>query len=165
MIDAAKLGPQDDDLADHEGVRLWLRLLTCATMTEKLLRERLEREFGTTLSRFDVLAALQRRPEGMAMSALSRALLISNGNVTGIVQKLVADGYVAVERALHDRRVSVARLTTTGTAHFALLADAHRRWLDEMFGDLPLAARAELHAGLGRLKTSITTMNTRKRKA
>jgi DNA-binding MarR family transcriptional regulator len=159
---AAMLGQQDDDLADHDGVRLWLRLLTCATMIEKLLRQRLEREFGTTLSRFDVLAALQRRPEGMAMSALSRALLISNGNVTGIVQKLAAEGHVAVERAPHDRRVSVARLTEAGAAHFARLAEAHHRWLDELFGDLPPAARDDLHAGLSRLKCSLSTLAERK---
>lgn len=143
------------DLADRSSVRLWLRLLSCTAAIEKVVRRRLEREFGTTLPRFDVLASLERRPEGMTMGALSRALLVSNGNVTGIVRTLVQDGMVAVEPSPHDRRASVARLTVAGRANFAAQAAAHHDWIDELMADLPPAARDELHEQLGRLRSSL----------
>ncbi|TIS81978.1 MAG: MarR family transcriptional regulator, partial [Mesorhizobium sp.] len=78
-------GPGKDRL------RLWIRLLRASRTIEAELRERLKKEFDTTLPRFDVMAALYRAPEGMLMSDLSRFLLVSNGNVTGIVDRLVSE--------------------------------------------------------------------------
>ena len=115
-----------------ERLRLWVRLLRVARAVEAQLRERLQAEFDTTLPRFDVMAALFRAPDGMTMSEVSRFLLVSNGNVTGIVDRLVSDGLVARANRDGDRRVSLVRLTPAGRAAFRKMASAHQRWVDEL---------------------------------
>src|ERR1700755_1777815 len=97
-----------------EKLRLWIRLLRASRTIESVLRERLAQQFDTTLPRFDVMAALYRTPEGMLMSDLSRFLLVSNGNVTGIIDRLVSDGYVSRATREGDRRATVVRLTPVG---------------------------------------------------
>ena len=103
----------DGALADRSSVRVWLRLLSCTMAIEKDVQRRFA-ERGATLARFDVLAALDRHPEGMTMGALSRALLVSNGNVTQLVQKLASDGLVRIAPSPADRRASIVRLTAGG---------------------------------------------------
>ena len=144
---------------DEANVRLWLRLLGCATLIEKRLQRGLAERFGTTLPRFDVLAALDRCGAGMTMGELSRALLVSNGNVTGIVKALARDGHVALEPLATDRRVSVVTLTTRGAAHFAELAAAHHGWVDELLGPLPPPAREALRGHLDTLKATLSERN------
>ena len=102
-----------------QSLRLWLKLLSCTTVIENWLRNRLRAEFGTTLPRFDVLAALDRHPEGLRMGELSRYLLVSNGNVTGIVQRLEEEGLIEREQAPNDRRAIRVRLSPKGRALFA----------------------------------------------
>ena len=121
-------GPGKDRL------RLWIRLLRASRTIEAELRERLKNEFDTTLPRFDVMAALYRAPEGMLMSDLSRFLLVSNGNVTGIVDRLVSEGLVTRARRNGDRRTSMVRLTEEGTKSFAAIAAAHESWVGELLG-------------------------------
>jgi DNA-binding MarR family transcriptional regulator len=117
-----------------ERLRLWIRLLRASRTIEAELRERLRQEFDTTLPRFDVMAALYRAPEGMLMSGLSRFLLVSNGNVTGIVDRLVSEGLVTRARRNGDRRTSMVRLTEAGTEQFRAMAVAHERWIGELLG-------------------------------
>jgi DNA-binding MarR family transcriptional regulator len=118
--------------AGKEKLRLWIRLLRASRTIEAALRERLAKQFDTTLPRFDVLAALYRTPHGMLMSDLSRFLLVSNGNVTGIVDRLVSDGLVARGRRDGDRRISIVRLTPVGRNSFRAMAAAHERWVGEL---------------------------------
>jgi DNA-binding MarR family transcriptional regulator len=115
-------------------LRLWVRLLRASRTIEAELRERLKREFNTTLPRFDVMAALHRAPEGMLMSDLSRFLLVSNGNVTGIVDRLVSEGLVTRARRNGDRRTSMVRLTEEGSKTFDVIAAAHESWIGELLG-------------------------------
>ncbi|CDX50648.1 MarR family transcriptional regulator [Mesorhizobium plurifarium] len=117
-----------------ERLRLWIRLLRASRTVEAELRERLKKEFDTTLPRFDVMAALYRSPEGMLMSDLSRFLLVSNGNVTGIVDRLVSEGLVTRARRNGDRRTSMVRLTEEGSKSFAAIAAAHENWVGELLG-------------------------------
>ncbi|MBZ9881537.1 MarR family transcriptional regulator [Mesorhizobium sp. B2-9-1] len=123
-------GPGKDRL------RLWIRLLRASRTIEAELRERLKKEFDTTLPRFDVMAALYRSPEGMLMSDLSRFLLVSNGNVTGIVDRLVSEGLVMRARRNGDRRTSMVRLTEEGSKSFAAIAAAHENWVGELLGNV-----------------------------
>ena len=123
-------GPGKDRL------RLWIRLLRASRTIEAELRERLKKEFDTTLPRCDVMAALYRVPEGMLMSDLSRFLLVSNGNVTGIVDRLVSEGLVTRARRNGDRRTSMVRLTEDGTKSFAAIAAAHENWVGELLGNV-----------------------------
>jgi len=145
----------DGDLDPQMSVRLWLRLLSATMVVEKRIRRRFADQFGTTLPRFDILAALDRRGDGMTMSELSRALLVSNGNVTALVQTLTRDGYVWAAPSKTDGRVSVVVLTDAGRAHFDTMADAHRDWIEAMFGGLSGSQRTRLYDLLGQVKASL----------
>jgi len=115
-------------------LRLWLRLLKTSRRIEAELRDNLRREFGGTLPRFDVMAALDQYPKGLKMSQLSGVLKVSNGNVTGIVDRLVADGMIVRVAVPGDRRASLVQLTGTGRNEFARQAAAHEIWIDRLLG-------------------------------
>jgi DNA-binding MarR family transcriptional regulator len=116
-------------------LRLWLRLLRATRAIEAELRERLRVQFALTLPQFDVLAALVRREDGITMTELSRMLVVSNGNVTGIVDRLVADRLVARQLSPNDRRSFLVRLTPKGQTEFAAVARAHEQWIDKMLSE------------------------------
>ena len=142
-------------VAGRMDVRLWLRLLSCSTVVEKRLRRGFAEQFETTLPRFDVMAALDRHRDGMTMGELSRALLVSNGNVTALVRQLETNRFVSIEAAPGDRRTQVVTLTTAGIAHFADLATAHHRWIGEMFAGVGEEQQKALFDLLGDVKASI----------
>ena len=138
---------------DRVRLRLWLRLLRTTRAIERELRERLALAFDTTLPRFDVMAALDRKPEGMMMSELSRFLLVSNGNVTGIVERLVADGQVTRTARDGDRRAAIVQLSDNGRAAFAAMAAANARWIDELLGGVSPTEAQQLSAILGSFRS------------
>lgn len=111
-------------------LRLWLRLLKLTRQIEAELRDRLRLEFATTLPRFDVMAALSRHAEGLKMSHLSAVLRVSNGNVTGIVDRLAEDGFVERVPFAGDRRAMLVRMTAAGRKEFARQAREHEAWID-----------------------------------
>lgn len=117
-------------------LRLWLRLLKVSRFVEGELRERLKRDFGSTLPRFDVLAALSRAGHGLRMSELSGVLRVSNGNVTGIVDRLVEEGLVLRVPVEGDRRASLVRLTRKGSERFASMAEIHEGWINQILSDV-----------------------------
>jgi DNA-binding MarR family transcriptional regulator len=117
-------------------LRLWLRLLKASRHIEAELRERLRLEFATTLPRFDVMSALYRTRGGLKMSELSGVLKVSNGNVTGIVDRLVEDGFALREQVPADKRAFRAILTAKGRSEFERQAVAHEHWIDELLGDV-----------------------------
>ncbi|QUJ76978.1 MarR family transcriptional regulator [Sulfitobacter albidus] len=137
-------------------LRLWLRLLKTTRHIEASLRENLRTEFATTLPRFDVMSALSRHPSGMKMSKLSGVLKVSNGNVTGIIDRLVDDGHVVRVAVPGDRRASLVRLTRKGEAEFARQAAAHEAWVDAMLGDFAQDEAAALAQRLDTLETTLT---------
>ena len=145
----------DDAPHAKQSLRLWLRLLTCTNSIEKKARAMLTARFGTTLPRFDVLAALEREVDGLTMSALSEFLLVSNGNVTAIVARLVEDGLVTRTQDKADRRVLRVKLTAKGRRDFRAMAGEHERWIDRLLADLGDPEISHLLAGLARLRTSI----------
>ncbi|MBO9406074.1 MarR family transcriptional regulator [Shimia sp. R9_1] len=117
-------------------LRLWLKLLKASGMIEDEVRRRLRREFDSTLPRFDVMSVLARFSEGKKMSEISDLLRVSNGNVTGIVDKLSEEGLAQRVAVPGDRRASKVKLTEKGIAAFAEHADTHEGWIDEMLGGL-----------------------------
>jgi DNA-binding MarR family transcriptional regulator len=120
--------------APHLRLRMWVRLLRAVRPIEAELRRRLDREFGVTLPKFDVMAALVRSESGMTMTEVSRQLMVSNGNVTGIVDRLVDEGLVVRIANEEDRRATFVRLTRKGVGLFEAMAAAHERWVDEILG-------------------------------
>jgi len=149
--------PDAADATPHhkQTLRLWLRLLGCSTLVEKTIRARLAAEFDTTLPRFDVMSALERTPEGLQLGELSRALLVSNGNVTGIIARLVAEGLVDRRVDEADARVARVSLTEAGRTAFLEMAAAHEGWVEGMFDGLEDADQAELLDLLTRLRRSL----------
>jgi DNA-binding MarR family transcriptional regulator len=129
-------------------LRLWVRLLRATRLVESETRERFKSQFNVTLPRFDVMAALYRKPDGMLMSEISRFLLVSNGNVTGIVDRLVQDGFVVRSQRNGDRRTSFVRLTAKGHAAFVEMATAHERWINELLGGVKARDADQLSAKL-----------------
>jgi DNA-binding MarR family transcriptional regulator len=139
----------------HETLRLWLRLLTCTLTIEGRIRARLRERFATTLPRFDLMAQLERNPQGLRMGELSRRLMVTGGNVTGITDQLVGEGLVLRRPIPGDRRALAVRLTPKGRRAFNAMAVEHERWVEELLSGLPRAERERLYALLGRLKTTI----------
>lgn len=117
-------------------LRLWLRLLKVVRGIEHQVRDNLRRDFDTTLPRFDVLSALSRHPGGLKMSQLSDVLRVSNGNVTGIADRLGDEGLVERVPVPGDRRAMILRITTAGQAEFARQAKAHEGWINQMLKDV-----------------------------
>jgi len=117
-------------------LRLWLHLLKTSRIIENELREKLSTTFNTTLPRFDVMAALSQHKNGLKMSELSDSLRVSNGNVTGIVERLLSDGLVERNSVLGDRRALIVSLTKKGLIEFSRQARAHKNWINELLKDL-----------------------------
>ncbi len=134
--DAQSPGEVARDKGSKARLRLWLRMLKSTRQVEAVLRERLRAEFDTTLPRFDVMAALARYDQGLKMSALSGVLRVSNGNVTGIVDRLADDGVVVRVQVPGDRRASLVRLTRKGHEEFARQAAAHQAWIGELLSEI-----------------------------
>lgn len=133
-------------------LRLWLRMLACTTTIEQGIRSRLRVEFDTTLPRFDLLAQLDREPGGLTMGELSSRLMVSAGNVTGLVGRLAEEGLVERARRVEDRRTQVVRLTPAGKRFFDHMTPAHEQWIDDVFGHLAPEEAAMLYHLLGKLK-------------
>ncbi len=136
-------------------LRLWLRLLTCTTTIEQTISQRLRDEFGSTLPRFDMLSALDRAGEtGLTMGEVSRMLMVSNGNVTGLAQRLKADGLIEHLPGA-DRRVQRVRLTGDGRLRFAAMARAHEHWVETLLAGLTEAEAEDLSILLEQTKRSL----------
>jgi len=140
---------------DHgDELRLWLRLLTCTTLIEGEVRGRLRERFDVTLPRFDLMAQLDKVPEGMTLSDVSKRMMVSNGNVTGLVERLVESGHLDRRTSDTDRRVQVIRLTKAGRAEFRRMAAEHQLWISDLFSDLSPKDVRELMRLLAKTKGS-----------
>src|SRR5258708_1696166 len=128
----------------HRELRVWLRLLGCSVKMESILSQRLRKEFQTSLARFDVLAQLERFPDGLSMSDLSRRLIVSNGAITGLVDKLMAAGMVMRQDAPRDRRSVIVRLTRKGRDSFLRMAKRHEEWGGAILADLRAEAQSDV---------------------
>jgi DNA-binding MarR family transcriptional regulator len=140
---------------DHrDELRLWLRLLTCTALIEGEVRRRLRDRFGVTLPRFDLMAQLDRAPDGMTLSDLSRRMMVSNGNLTGLVERLVGSGHLDRRTSDSDRRAQVIRLTELGRAEFRAMAAEHEAWIAAIFSDLSRREHEDLMRLLAKTKMS-----------
>jgi DNA-binding MarR family transcriptional regulator len=123
--------------ADHEAeLRLWLRLLTCTTLIEGEVRRRLRDTFDVTLPRFDLLAQLDKAPNGMTLGELSQRMMVSNGNVTGLAERLVEQGLLDRRASPTDRRAQLVSLTAEGRRVFRAMARTHEDWIADIFAEL-----------------------------
>jgi DNA-binding MarR family transcriptional regulator len=142
-------------IEDHLDMKIWLRLLACSTQIEQQIRRQLRARFGTTLPRFDYLAQLARHPQGLRMNLLSRYLMVTGGNVTGLTDQLVKEALVERTLDADDRRSYLVVLTEKGRSEFAAMAVEHEQWLTDMFGGLPQASKDALYEHLGHLRVHL----------
>ena len=140
---------------DRMELRIWLRLLACTNLLDHELRQRLARVAGTTLPRFDVLAQLDRHGAPISMGELSQRLMVSKGNVTGLIDRLARDGLVVRSRSPEDRRFQMVEMTAAGRAFFARIADEHCQWVTDMMDRLPPGEMTALYTLLAGLKNSV----------
>lgn len=165
MTPFAELAPAPDHETrcssdHHDSLRLWLRLLTCTLMIERNVRAGLRERFAITLPRFDLMAQLERYPKGLRMGELTRRLMVTGGNVTGLTDQLVDEGLVERVPIPGDRRSRAVRLTAKGKRAFDAMAAEHERWVIRMLSSVPVADRAQLYALLGTLKTNLKNLES-----
>jgi DNA-binding MarR family transcriptional regulator len=140
---------------DHQAeLRLWLRLLTCTNLIEGEIRRRLRDTFDVTLPRFDLMAQLDKNPGGMTLGELSSRMMVSNGNVTGLVERLLAQGLLDRRPAPNDRRAQLVSLSSEGRRAFRAMARTHENWIAEMFARLGPADIDDMMRLLGKAKAS-----------
>lgn len=146
---------QEQTPREKRALRVWLGLLTSSQLIEKQVRARFRAEFDTTLPRFDVMAALAREPGGQTMGDISRWLLVSSGNITGIVSRLEADGLVTRSRSTDDRRTHLVRLSRKGRAEFERLSSIHEQWIKELLCGISRQEMASLDELLKKVKVCL----------
>ena len=147
---------------DHHALRLWLRLLACTNLIEGHIRSRLRSQFETTLPRFDLMAQLERSPEGLKMGELSKRMMVTGGNVTGITDQLVSEGLVVREDNPGDRRAYIVKLTPKGRETFSRMAAEHEKWIIEFFAGMKDLDRHQLLGLLAGLKSHMMTIKSDK---
>ena len=135
-----------------QALRLWLRMLTCSQLIEKQVRAGLRDEFNTTLPRFDLMAQLEREPQGMKMNELSRRMMVTGGNITPVTDQLVKEGWIERMELPHDRRAWLVRLTPAGRSLFKKMAKRHEAWIVAAFSALSQRDVHQLHDLLGQVK-------------
>jgi DNA-binding MarR family transcriptional regulator len=143
------------DHAHKSELRLWLRLLSVTNLIAAEIRRNLRQSFNVTLPQFDLLAQIEREPNGLRLGELSQRMMVTNGNVTGLVDKLIEQGFVIREPAPEDRRAMIVRMTKAGASLFAVMARAHEEWLTRLMADAPSDLRKTLFKELDVLKASI----------
>ena len=147
---------------DHAALKVWLRLLACTTQIEDEIRRRLRERFSISLARFDYLAQLYRKPEGLMMKELPRNLMVTGGNVTGLTDELESEGMVVREPRPNDRRSWVIRLSERGRATFQAMAAEHEQWILEIFSTLDAKSIQQLSSQLGALRVHVMELQERK---
>lgn len=146
---------------DHGAIRLWLRMLATNRLVETRTRRLLQERFSTTLPRFDLMAQLERAPRGLKMGELSKRMMVTGGNVTGITDLLEDEGLVERVADPADRRAWVVRLTPAGRRAFSAMALEHERWIVESFAELSGREMSTMAGLLARLKTRVRSLEER----
>lgn len=156
---AALAAELENDVHEHADgkheLRVWLRLLSATKLISQEIRRRLRTEFGATLPQFDLLAQLDREPDGLRLGEISKRTMVTNGNITGLVERLEADGLVARETPGDDRRVTVARLTESGRRAFADMAAAHESWVRDLMADVDRGTLSGLARNIDQIQFSV----------
>lgn len=139
----------------HQSLKLWLRMLSCTVKIENEIRSRLRAQFGITLPRFDLMAQLERHPEGLRMGELSKRMMVTGGNVTGIADQLEQEHLVVRVPDPRDGRAFTVKLTPAGRRAFGRMAAVHEEWIKELLQDMPAADKGQLIALLSQMKEQL----------
>jgi DNA-binding MarR family transcriptional regulator len=160
-VEVAKPAPaRDAGAKDHLEIRIWLRLLSCSGRIESILQSRIAKEFGTTLARFDVMSQLERSGTGLTMTETSRRMMVSNGAITSLVDRLVEEGFVMREPHPEDRRTTILRLTELGRERFHVMAAEHEQWVIGLLAGVDKQTKQDLAKSLAVLKHHLDELGT-----
>lgn len=136
----------------HQSLKLWLRMLSCTVRIENEIRSRLRSTFGVTLPRFDLMAQLERHPNGLRMGEISRRMMVTGGNITGITDQLEQEKLVVRVQDPKDLRACAVKLTEKGRQVFADMAAVHERWIEELLQDVAFEDKGKLIELLSQMK-------------
>lgn len=136
----------------HQSLKLWLRMLSCTNKIETEIRSRLRTEFGITLPRFDLMAQLERHPEGLRMGELSKRMMVTGGNITGITDQLEQERLVARVPDPKDGRAFSVKLTAAGRKAFTQMAEVHESWVAELLQEISQEDKGQLIELLSQMK-------------
>mgnify|MGYP001026018559 FL=1 len=145
-------GLNEDEQLD---LRIWIRLLTCTHLIEKRVRKNLRDSFNTTLPRFDALVQINRTPDGQPMRELSNRMMVTNGNITPLVDRLVNEDLIKRDPSSDDRRVQHVSLTQNGKEALEEMIPAHSSWVNNLMSNMRRDRAGDLLNLLGDLKESI----------
>ncbi|MQA20017.1 MarR family winged helix-turn-helix transcriptional regulator [Rugamonas rivuli] len=148
VLDLASRLTQDH----HQSLKLWLRMLSCTVKIENEIRSRLRASFGITLPRFDLMAQLERYPQGLRMGELSKRMMVTGGNITGITDQLEQEKLVVRVPDPKDGRAYSVKLTAAGRKAFATMAAVHEGWIAELLQDMSGADKSQLIDLLSQMK-------------
>jgi DNA-binding MarR family transcriptional regulator len=151
---------RDAAAKDHLEIRIWLRLLASASRIESILQSRITKEFGTSLARFDVLSQLERSGDGLTMTETSRRMMVTNGAITSLVDRLVDEGFVLRVPHPEDRRTTILRLTDSGRERFHTMAVELEQWVISLLSGIDKQAKQDLVKSLTVLKHHLDTLGT-----
>ncbi|MDB5613731.1 MAG: MarR family transcriptional regulator [Devosia sp.] len=139
----------------HDELRLWLRLFSVTRLMENDVRSRLQNEFDVTFPRFDILSQLYRVPDGLILGELSQRLMVSPGNITSVIKRLMDDGMIVRNQNPNDRRENIVQMTALGREKFIQMAASNEEWVRNLTKDLAPADVKALLALLQKMKTSV----------
>ncbi len=157
---APAAAPGGEAVRDHLEIRIWLRLLACANRIETALQRKIVGAFGITLARFDLLAQLERAGGVLTMTDASKRMMVTNGAITGLVDRLAQEGFVVREPHPNDRRTILVRLTEQGRSRFLEMAREHEGWTASLLSGLDLQGKERLFASLGALKRQLDSVES-----
>ena len=146
----------------HQSLKLWLRMLSCTVRIENEIRSRMRATFDITLPRFDLMAQLERHPQGLRMGELSRRMMVTGGNITGITDQLEQEKLVLRVPDPKDRRVFTVKLTEAGRRTFAEMAVVHEGWIAEMLQAISPEDKGQLINLLSHMKQHLNTTDDKK---
>jgi DNA-binding MarR family transcriptional regulator len=143
----------------HQSLKLWLRMLSCTVMIEDEIRNRMRTEFDITLPRFDLMAQLERHPDGLRMGELSKRMMVTGGNITGITDQLEQEKLVVRVADNRDRRAYSVKLTAAGHKAFASMASVHEAWVAELFSGLDVEQKTQMISMLSMVKVHLNSQS------
>ena len=158
VLDLASRLTQDH----HQSLKLWLRMLACTVRIENEIRTRMRATFDITLPRFDLMAQLERHPKGLRMGELSKRMMVTGGNITGITDQLEQEKLVVRVPDPKDRRAYAVKLTDAGRRAFAQMAAVHEGWIAELLQDISPDDKTRLIELLSQMKLHLTSPDDKK---
>ena len=121
-----------DRNAPERSVRVWFRLIRLEARMQAAVGERL-RQIGVSIPQCDVLTTLSEA-EGVSQQELAQRLYVTKGNISGLLDRLEAAGFVERRPSASDRRQHSIHLTAKGRAMAEKAIAVQMKWIASTLG-------------------------------